>query len=520
MIDPLAKSRKVLALRLFSISKRFGNLLANNAIDLSLHEGELLALLGENGAGKTTLMNILFGQYLPDHGSIEVYGKQLPKGNSRAALEAGIGMVHQHFTLVENMTVHENIVLGTKSMVSLHPWQQDTSRKIEKLSSSVGLKVDLDATVANLSVGERQRVEILKALYRDARILILDEPTAVLTPFEIKSLFLMLRNLLRQGLSVIFISHKLNEAMEFSDRVVVLRKGQVAGERLTSETNPGELASLMIGTEIEKPTAPESAAVGSVALQLKDLFTAAPELRINLVNASLTIRCGEIIGLAGVSGNGQAALAALISGTLGPARGTMKLFGKNLDRWSPQTAVSNRVGRIPEDRLHTGMIGNMSITENVISEDYRSTRFSRLGILNQKSAKNFAQSIVENYDVQCMSIETPVRLLSGGNIQKLILGRALANAPDIIIANQPSRGLDVGAVTYVHQQLLKARKRGAAILLISDDLEEILQISDRISVISSGSISPPTKRGELSIEELGTLMAQQQTNQVDALDEA
>ena len=520
MTNQVVNSRSAHALRLSGISKRFGNLLANDDINLSLNVGEVIALLGENGAGKTTLMNILFGQYVPDKGEIEVFGKPLPRGNSRAALDAGVGMVHQHFTLVENMTVHDNIVLGTRSMLSLRIRHKDSHSRIEQLSASVGLEVDPGATVANLSVGERQRVEILKALYRDARILILDEPTAVLTPFEIESLFSMLRNLVRRGLSVIFISHKLQEAMDLSDRVVVLRKGQVAGECVTSETSPTELTSLMIGSEIEKPKALGSTASGSVALQLENVFTHAPDLRINLVDASLTLNCGEITGLAGVSGNGQAALAELISGTLRSYQGTMKLFGGVPGHWSPQAAVANRVGRIPEDRLHTGMIGNMSISENAISEDYKSMRFSRLGILNNRAARTFAQSIVKDYDVQCMSVDTPVRLLSGGNIQKLILGRALDNEPAIILANQPTRGLDVGAVTYVHQQLLNARERGAAILLISDDLEEIMQLSDWISVISNGHLTPLTRRGELGIRDLGALMVRQQSDQSGVPDAA
>ena len=519
MTDSVTGRRGELALRLSSITKRFGNLVANDNIDLSLRQGEVVALLGENGAGKTTLMNILFGHYLADKGEIHVFGNVLLKGDSRAAIESGIGMVHQHFTLVEEMSVLENIVLGTENLLSLKSQKEKARARIEELSTSVGLEVNPDAMVAQLSVGERQRVEILKALYRDARILILDEPTAVLTPFETEALFTTLRDLVDHGLSVIFISHKLNEAIEISERVIVLRKGRIVGERVTAESNPDDLASLMVGTEIETPRASEPKS-GPVALELEGVSTNAPEMRINLDRVSLALRCGEITGLAGVSGNGQAALASLISGTMTPSNGTMRIFGKIPERWSPRLAVSKRIGRIPEDRLTTGMIGNMSVIDNVISERYRSKRFSKLGLLNRKAAQHFAQSVIQNYDVQCPSAETPVRLLSGGNIQKLILGRALDESPEIILANQPSRGLDVGAVAYVHEQLLKARDRGAAILLISDDLEEILQLSDKMSVISNGRLSRQTKRGGLGVKELGSLMARQDSQDEGVMDAA
>lgn len=505
MISNKIEGRRDLALRLSGITKRFGTLSANDNVDLSLHEGEVVALLGENGAGKTTLMNILFGHYLADQGEIEVFGKSIPKGDPRAALDSGIGMVHQHFALVEEMNVLENIVLGTENLLALKSQKNTARERIRDLSSSVGLDVNPDAIVGSLSVGEKQRVEILKALYRGARILILDEPTAVLTPFEAEKLFATLKVLVSEGLSAIFISHKLNEAMEISDRVVVLRKGRVVGEKITRDSNPEELTSLMVGSEIETPQISDPI-LGDVALELENISTNIPEMRINLQKVSLSLNCGEITGLAGVSGNGQAALASLISGTTQVKEGTLRIFGEIPDRWSPKVAVSKSIARIPEDRLHTGMIGDMSVVENIISEKYWTDRFSRLGFLTRQASEDFSHEVIKNYDVKCSSIETPVRLLSGGNIQKLILGRVLDESPSIILANQPTRGLDVGAVAYVHSQLLKARDRGAAILLISDDLEEILQISDRISVISNGRLSKITRRGELGVKELGALM--------------
>ena len=493
-------------LRLTGITKRFGPLVANDAISFELARGEVVALLGENGAGKTTLMNILFGHYVADEGTIEAFGQPLPPGDPHAALEAGIGMVHQHFTLADNMTVLENIALGTQGFWN---WKLDrlgARERIEKLSWEFGLAVDPGAQVASLSVGERQRVEILKALYRDARILILDEPTAVLTPAETDALFATLKLLVGQGLSIIFISHKLNEVMAVSDRVLVLRAGKLAGERVTAETSRGELAALMVGQEVEQAAVPPSEP-GPLQLVLNTVSTARRGTGVSLDRISLSLRGGEITGLAGVSGNGQAALAALISGMERPASGEIVVRGVAVRDWSPRTALSSGIARIPEDRHAVGTIGDMSVTENVIAEAYRTPRFSRRGFLDWRAARKFAEEIIADYDVKCPSPEARIRLLSGGNMQKLILGRALDPDPSVILANQPTRGLDVGAVGYVHRKLIEARERGAAILLISEDLEEILALSDRIIVMSKGRLSPSSARGERSVAELGELMA-------------
>jgi simple sugar transport system ATP-binding protein len=495
-------------LRLAGISKRFGALIANDAIDLAVKRGEVVALLGENGAGKTTLMNILFGHYVAVQGEIEVFGHKLPPGNPRAALAAGIGMVHQHFTLADNLTVLDNISLGTESLLAPRSDLASARSRIAKLASDFGLATDPDATIASLSVGERQRVEILKALYRGARILILDEPTAVLTPQETEALFATLKKLVVQGLAIIFISHKLNEVMAVSDRVLVLRAGRLVAERDTRGTTREELAELMVGRPVAMPRlSPRQP--GGVAVSLAQVAIGDGHGRPLLDGADLLLREGEIHGLAGVSGNGQSALADLLSGLALPASGQFALWGEPVNTWSPAEAISRGIARIPEDRHATGLVVDMSVTENVLAERYRDARFARRGFLDWGAARRFAESIIKAYEVKCPAPEARARQLSGGNLQKLILGRVLDGEPRIILANQPSRGLDIGAVAYVHAQLAAARARGAAVLLISEDLDELLAMSDVISVIYRGRISAPLPRAAVTIRQLGLMMAGQ-----------
>lgn len=501
-------SKAEVVLRLDGITKNFGALKANDAVSLDLSRGEVVALLGENGAGKTTLMNILFGHYLADSGTVQVFGQPLPPGNPRAALAAGIGMVHQHFTLAGSLSVLDNITLGTESLWSRGPGRSASRARVVKLSQDFGLAIDPDAKVNRLSVGERQRVEILKALYRDARILILDEPTAVLTPQEADALFATLRRATAMGLSVIFISHKLHEVMAIADRSVVLRHGKVVGTAVTAETDKTRLATLMVGGELALPRALPRPP-GAVLMRLDAVSTPDKGAAPGLKAVSLDLAAGQITGLAGVSGNGQAALAGLIAGLGLPASGQIHLRDALVTDWSPRIALAKGVARIPEDRHHQGSIADFDLTENAVLEAYATPRFSRRGWMNWTAARDFAQEIIAAYDVRCPGPGLPIRLLSGGNMQKLILGRAMAAGPEIILANQPVRGLDVGAIAYVQSQLIAARDRGAAVLLISEDLDEIMGLSDVIHVMSEGRLSPGFARGSMTAPDLGLWMAGQ-----------
>jgi simple sugar transport system ATP-binding protein len=491
------------------VTKRFGSLIANDSVTLSLGESEIMALLGENGAGKTTLMNILFGHYVADEGSIEVDGKTLPPGSTEAAIEAGIGMVHQHFTLADNLTVIENIVLGTESLWS---WRQDMAaarRKLVEMAQGYSLAIDPDALVADLSVGERQRVEIMKALYRDARILILDEPTAVLTPQETENLFATLRSLTDQGLSVIFISHKLHEILAISDHIAVLRRGKIVGTIETSNADRNGLAELMVGKAVTRPKLSTMQA-GSPVLNINQLNARSADGLPLLVDVNLTVHAHEIIGVAGVAGNGQVALAAVLSGLNRNYSGQLELHGKTLVGSGPSEFVARGIGRIPEDRHAHGMIGDMDIWENLISEDLRAPAVSKWKvIINKKAAIKRAERLIERFDVRCEGALAQTKLLSGGNIQKLILARALSPEPDFILANQPVRGLDEGSIAYVHSQLFEARKRGAGILLISEDLDELMSLCDRIAVIYQGRLSEALPASARSLTELGLMMAGQ-----------
>jgi general nucleoside transport system ATP-binding protein len=495
-----------IVLRLDQITKRFGALVANDAINLTLQKGEVVALLGENGAGKTTLMNILFGHYTADQGEVTVFGTQLPPGNPRAALAAGIGMVHQHFTLADNLSVLDNICLGTQSLWHLGRGRAAARARLATLSHDFGLLVDPDALVGRLTVGQRQRVEILKALYRDARILILDEPTAVLTPQETDALFETLRRATVMGLSTLFISHKLHEVMAIASRCVVLRQGRVVGEVPTAATDPAKLAALMVGGHVAQPkVAPRQ--VGPLHLRLNAVSTKSIGTAPGLQAITINLCAGQIIGLAGVSGNGQAALADVISGLAVPSSGQIDIPGKAITPWTPRRALQAGIARIPEDRHKTGTVADFSLVENAALESYATAPFSRFGWMNWRAAQAFAARIILSYDVRCPGPQTRIRLLSGGNMQKLILGRALEPGPSIILAHQPVRGLDVGAIAYVHGQLIKARDAGAAILLISEDLDEIIRLADVIHVISEGRLSPGFARGSMTAPELGIWMA-------------
>jgi simple sugar transport system ATP-binding protein len=487
------------------VSKSFGDNKANDAISMTLARGEIVALLGENGAGKTTLMSILFGHYMPDEGTIRVHGANLPPGKPRAAIHAGIGMVHQHFSLAPNLTVLENVMTGTEKLWCFRSETGRARAKLKSLAERFGLAVDPDARLGDLSVGEQQRVEILKALYNDARILILDEPTAVLTNLEAETLFGTLKEMARQGLSLIFISHKLDEVMAAADRVVVLRGGRLVAERRTAETSKGELAELMVGHRVIRPMR-EAHDRGEAVLE-----AAAVSVRIDgvdrLKEVSFRLHAGEVLGIIGVSGNGQTALAGLLSGTLTRSSGDILLYGEAIGDLSVADTVAAGIGRIPEDRTREGTIGEMAVWENAVLERLDEPRFSRHGLVDRKAAIAFADGIVSSFDVRGGGPLTRTRLLSGGNMQKLILGRNLIERPRILIAAQPARGLDEGAVAAVHERILEARKAGTAVLLISEDLDEVIGLADRIQAIVGGRLSPSVSADEVDARALGLMMA-------------
>lgn len=492
-------------LELDRITKRFGALTANDAVSLSLAQGEILALLGENGAGKTTLMNILFGHYAADEGHVRVFGTEMPPGRPRAAIEAGVGMVHQHFTLAANLTVLENVLLGTEPLLRATSARAEGRRKLAALADRFGLPVDPDARIADLSVGERQRVEILKALYRDARILILDEPTAVLARPEAERLFETLKGMAANGLSIIFISHKLHEVMSASDRVAVLRGGQLVAQRQTAQTSPDELAELMVGRKVARPQRKARAPGGPVVVASDVRVVEAGETRLD--DLSFTVHAGEILGIVGVSGNGQATLGALLSGLAQTASGTLTLDGQDMAALGPRDLIRAGAGRIPEDRHAEGAVGELSVWENAVLERLRSPEFSRRGFVRQGAARAFARGLIDRFDIRGAGVETRTRLLSGGNMQKLILGRSLSGAPKFILANQPTRGLDEGAIAAVHSELLAAREAGAAILLISEELEEAVGLADRIQAIVKGRLSTPVAAENADARRLGLMMA-------------
>ncbi|MFT4190967.1 MAG: ABC transporter ATP-binding protein [Comamonas sp.] len=501
------------ALSLQGITKRFGPLLANDGISLTLARGEILALLGENGAGKSTLMSILFGHYVADSGRIEVFGQPLPPGQPRRALQAGIGMVHQHFTLADNLSVLDNVMLGTESLWRLASSRAAGRARLLDTARRFRLAVDPDARVGDLSVGERQRVEILKALYRDARILILDEPTAVLTPRESEDLFETLAQMVAQGLSIVFISHKLAEVLRVSHRVAVLRAGRLVATAAAAETSAAELANWMVGRAVERPgRQPAARQAQRTVCELRGACSEAGS-RDRLDQVDLRLDAGEIVAVAGVSGNGQRALADVLCG-MRPLHSGQALYAGAPLPARVADGVNAGIARVPEDRHGTGVVGDLPLWENAVAERLRSPALSRWGWIRRQPALRYVRRILETFDVRGGGPMSSARLLSGGNMQKLILGRALL-APDgqpepparLIVAHQPTWGLDVGAVAFVHRQLFAARDAGAAILVISDDLDEVMLLGDRIAVMHEGRLSAAREAAQWSRETLGLAMA-------------
>jgi general nucleoside transport system ATP-binding protein len=470
------------------ILKRFPGVMANDRVDFELRYGEIHALLGENGAGKSTLMNVLAGLYQPEAGSIHVDGKAVSFSSPRDAIRAGIGMVHQHFMLVPTQTVTENILLGLdepRFRLNL----RDYDRKVTSLSERFGLKVDPRARIWQLSVGEQQRVEILKMLYRGTNILIMDEPTAVLAPQEIDDLFNTMRVMVAEGKSIVFISHKLQEVMAIADRITVLRKGKVTAAGLDArKSTRQELAKLMVGRDVIFHLDKQPQESGEVVLELKDVHAENDKGLHALNGISLDVRAGEIVGLAGVAGNGQRELAQVITGLRKCTRGKVILSKEAITNRSPLFGIMRGISHVPEDRTHVGTAPNLSVTDNVIMKNYRQPPIANHGILSMPVATKFANQLKTDYDIITPNVETPVRLLSGGNLQRVILAREISGQPALIVAVQPTRGLDVGAIEGVHRLLLAQRQAGAAILLISEELEELLALSDRVFVIYEGRI--------------------------------
>lgn len=491
----------MLAVEMKNISKQFGTVLANQDVHFCLEKGEIHALLGENGAGKTTLMRILYGLYHADSGEIFVDGEKINITSPKEAIAAGIGMVTQHFTLVPTLTVAENIVLGytDKFVIS----QKEIEQKVQDASDKYGVPVIPSALVKSLSVGERQRVEILKALYRNAHILIMDEPTAVLVPQEVDILFESLVRLVNSGLSVIFISHKLVEVMAVCDRITVLRDGCVANTVNKSETSQVELAKMMVGRETFGVSRDVTTQAGDTVYSLEGITLDGLHGKHILDDISFSVSKGEILGIAGVSGNGQGELTQVMTGVLKSTRGTIKIDSKNITNLPPAEISDAGVGRTPEDR-HQGSIGDLTVAENLALENL--PKFITNGFLDRKKIYAEAEEKIKEFQIKA-SPNDQLRKLSGGNMQKVILARALSRKPKVVIAAQPTRGLDVGATEYVRKRLMQERERGASIVLISEDLDEVLALSDRIAVIYEGSIKGIVPSAEATPEKIGLLMA-------------
>jgi simple sugar transport system ATP-binding protein len=471
-----------------SIVKRFPGVLANDHVDFELRAGEIHALLGENGAGKSTLMNVLAGLYRQEAGTIKVNGRQVDFHSPRDAINAGIGMVHQHFMLVPSQTVTENILLGLDEPRFLMRLSEFDS-KIAAMGEQFGLRVDPRAKIWQLSVGEQQRVELLKMLYRGANVLIMDEPTAVLAPTEIDGLFDILRSMVAQGKSVIFISHKLQEVTAIADRVSVLRKGVSTASGVPSKgVSRQELARLMVGRDVVFSVEKKPGTPGEVVLDVKDVYAENDKGLPALRGFSLNIRAGEIVGVAGVAGNGQSELSQVIAGLRPCTKGQVTLSGVQVSNRNTLFGIQHGMAYVPEDRTRVGSAPNLSVTDNVIMKKYRQPPISRGGLLDMAAATKLANDLKKAYDIIVPNVSTPVRLLSGGNLQRVILAREISGLPNFMVAVQPTRGLDVGAIEGVHRLLLTQREAGAAVLLISEELEELLSLSDRVYVIYEGKV--------------------------------
>jgi ABC-type uncharacterized transport system ATPase subunit len=495
-------------LELRGITKRFGELVANDRIDLTAEGGEIHALLGETGAGKTTLMNVLNGLYRPDEGTIVLEGEDVHFDDPGDAIQAGIGMVHQNFMLIPVFTVAENVMLGFERTRRFGFLDRRRARAdIRELSARFRLEVDPDAVVGELSVGQQQRVEIVKALAREAQVLILDEPTAVLTPQEIQDLFRVMRSLRESGKTILFITHKLKEVLEVADRITVIRMGKVVGTALPSESDESRLASMMVGRGVELQVTKSPPAPGEPVLEVEDLVALDDAGQVAVDGVSLTVHAGEIVSVAGVQGNGQTELAEALTGLATVVAGTVRIAGRDVTGAPPKEVLRSGVGHVPEDRQRDGLVGSFSIAENLILDVFDEPPYSRRGALDWNRIHATAEERMKEFDIRASSINTTAATLSGGNQQKVIVARELSRDIRLIIVSQPTRGLDVASIEYVHRRIVAARDGGAAVLVISAELDEAMQLADRIVVMYRGKLVGPYDQNEVSRDQIGLLMA-------------
>jgi simple sugar transport system ATP-binding protein len=495
-------------LELKGITKRFPGVLANDHIDLRLEEGHVLSLLGENGAGKSTLMNVLYGLYSQDEGEIYVRGQKARIEGPNDAIDLGIGMVHQHFMLVPVLTVTENVMLGMESTRGGGILNRDVAaRRIQELSDRYGLQVDPNAVVEDLPVGIQQRVEIIKLLYRNADILILDEPTAVLTPQEVNGLFEVIRSLISQDKSIIFISHKLKEVLEISDEIVVLRRGRVVGTTTPEESDERDLASMMVGRDVILEVPKASAHPNEVILDVENLIVRGDQDKVAVDTISFQVKGGEIVGVAGVQGNGQTELVEALTGLRPVDSGTITIAGKDVTNASPRTITEVGTAHIPEDRQRDGLVLGYAINDNLVLNTYYLPPIASGLVMEEAAVNERAERLVSEYDVRTPDIFTPASNLSGGNQQKVIVARELSRPVKLTIASQPTRGLDVGSIEYIHSQLVKKRDEGAAVFVVSAELDEVISLADRIIVMYEGRIMGVVDAAAATREDLGLMMA-------------
>lgn len=490
-----------------NITKVFPGIVANDDITLQVKQGEIHALLGENGAGKSTLMNVLFGLYQPEQGEIKIKGKPVKITNPNIANDLGIGMVHQHFMLVHNFTVTENIILGNEPKKNGKIAVEEAAKEIKQLSEQYGLAVDPHAKIEDISVGMQQRVEILKTLYRGAEILIFDEPTAVLTPQEIHELIQIMKKLVQEGKSIILITHKLKEIMEVCDRCTIIRKGKGIGTVNVAETDEHKLAELMVGRQVNFKTEKIEAKPKEEVLSIANLIVHDTRKLPAVKGLDLTVRAGEIVGIAGIDGNGQSELIEAITGLRKVESGSIAIKGKEITNWPVRRITEEGIGHIPEDRHKHGLVLDFSVRDNIVLQTYYKNPFSKKGILNFSKITQKAKALIEQFDVRTPSEQTLARALSGGNQQKAIIAREVDRNPDLLIAAQPTRGLDVGAIEFIHKKLIEQRDNGKAVLLLSLELDEILNVSDRVAVIYEGKIVAIVDAKETNEQQLGLLMA-------------